>query len=143
PLVNWIKCNTDGASTISASSCGGIFRDHSADLIGCFAEKIPYCTAFFVELSGVLRAIELASQHNWHNLWLESDSALVVIAFKNDTMIPWALRNRWFNAKLLMRNMNVIVTHIYREGNDYADILGYLALDSLLLRVWFGPPLIL
>ncbi|MCI68272.1 hypothetical protein A2U01_0089532, partial [Trifolium medium] len=33
-----------GASTISASSCGGIFRDHCADLVGCFAEQIPHCT---------------------------------------------------------------------------------------------------
>jgi hypothetical protein len=41
------------------------------------------------------------------------DSALVVLAFKKNTLIPWALRNRWFNVQLLMRNMNVIVTHIY------------------------------
>jgi hypothetical protein len=83
---------------------------------------------FFAELSGALRAIEIASQHNWSNLWLELDSALVVLAFKKNTLIPWALRNRWFNVQLLMRNMNVIVTHIYREGNECADYLANIGL---------------
>jgi hypothetical protein len=31
PLASWVKCNTDGASTASASACGGLFRNHNAD----------------------------------------------------------------------------------------------------------------
>jgi ribonuclease HI len=136
PLVNWIKCNTDGASTSSSSSYGGIFRNNCADLVGCFAEKLHHCTAFFAELSGALRAIEIASQHNWSNLWLELDSALVVLAFKKNTLIPWALRNRWFNVQLLMRNMNVIVTHIYREKNECADYLANIGLGLVHFTFW-------
>jgi len=33
---------------------------------------------FFVELSRAMRAIKLAKQYNWDNLWLESDFALVL-----------------------------------------------------------------
>jgi hypothetical protein len=91
---------------------------------------------FFAELSGALRAIEIASQHNWSNLWLELDSALVVLAFKKNTLIPWALRNRWFNVQLLMRNMNVIVTHIYREGNECADYLANIGLGLVHFTFW-------
>lgn len=53
------------------------------------------------ELS-VMRATEIAFQRNWKNMWVESDSSLVVMAFNNDSMIPCDLRNRWLNCKNLL-----------------------------------------
>jgi hypothetical protein len=48
----------------------------------------------------------------------------VVLAFKNNkSSVPWNLRNRWHNAMLLYRQMNCIVSHIYREGNQVVDSL--------------------
>ncbi|GAU36565.1 hypothetical protein TSUD_277710 [Trifolium subterraneum] len=61
-LPNWIKCNIDGAS-----------KDNPA------------------ELCGAMRAIEIAHQMHWNNLWMETDSAIVVSAFKNlRNPIPWS-----------------------------------------------------
>ncbi|GAU49076.1 hypothetical protein TSUD_25350 [Trifolium subterraneum] len=61
---------------------------------------------------------------NWNNLWLESDSEMVVQAFKNiNFMVAWNLRNRWHNVKILLSRMNCIVSHIYKEGNQVADTL--------------------
>ncbi|MCI14914.1 hypothetical protein A2U01_0036049, partial [Trifolium medium] len=34
-------------------------------------------TDFFADMSGAIRAIELAYQNHWQNLWLETDSILV------------------------------------------------------------------
>jgi ribonuclease HI len=42
----------------------------------------------FAVLSGALRAIEPAHQNQWLNLWLETDSILVVKAFKSHSLIP-------------------------------------------------------
>lgn len=60
---------------------------------------------------------------DWSNIWFETDSALVVLATKKPDKVPWEVRNRWSNAMAMVRNMNCIVTHIYREGNQVADIL--------------------
>jgi len=49
--------------------------------------------ALHVELSGALRAIELANTYQWKNLWLEADSELVIKALKNPSLVPWRLRN--------------------------------------------------
>jgi ribonuclease HI len=81
PLENWVKCNTDGATNNLTSSCGGIFRNHNADFLCGFAENTGLKSAFMAELCGAMRAIELAHNRNWTNLWLESDSSLVVQAF--------------------------------------------------------------
>lgn len=61
PILDWLKCNTDGSSNNHSSSCGGIFRNNNVDFMLCFAENIGLANAFIAELSGAMRAIEIAS----------------------------------------------------------------------------------
>jgi ribonuclease HI len=147
PILNWIKCNTDGASkgNPGIASCGGIFRDHNANLIYAFAEPLGVESAFFAELCGALTAIELAFEKNWVNLWLESDSSLVVAAFKNPkNPVAWPLRNRWKNAMFMMSQMNCIITRTYREGNKVADLIANFGLNLNVPVSWIiGPDFLL
>jgi ribonuclease HI len=66
-------------------------------------------------------AMEIASQHGWNYLWIESDSGMVINAFTNISVVPWNLRNRSHNC--LSLGLNIIRSHIYREGNKCADRL--------------------
>jgi len=141
PYHNWLKCNIDGASTTTSSSCGGIFRDKDAVFKLAFAENIGGGSAFHAELSGVIRAIEMADQRGWRNLWIETDSALMVMAFKSISLIPCNLKNRWRNCNRVLENMNFIVTHIYGEGNQCTDSLANWGLTSVGLTVWMDVPL--
>ncbi|CAJ2672049.1 unnamed protein product [Trifolium pratense] len=76
-------------------------------------------SSVFAELCGAMRAIEIAYQKNWRSLWLESDSTIVVSTFNNPSKpVSWALRNRWKNVLFMISQMNCIVTHIFREGNQ-------------------------
>lgn len=68
PIFNWIKCNTDGSSTNNHSACGGIFRDSQAKFLLCFAENSGLGNAYHAELSGAMRALEIAAQYKWHTL---------------------------------------------------------------------------
>jgi ribonuclease HI len=140
PRLNWMKCNTDGAATTETASYGGIFRDHLADFRGGFAENIGKNSAFFAEILGAIRAIEIAFQNHWYNLWLETDSALVVKAFSNQALIPWQLRNRCLNSLVRTRNMNFFVSHIYREGNECADAFANLGLGLVNFVYWNDVP---
>jgi hypothetical protein len=63
------------------------FRNHKANFLCCFAENIGTKSAFMAEICGAMRAIELANCRNWKNLWLESNSTLVVMAFKSSILI--------------------------------------------------------
>jgi ribonuclease HI len=140
PNLLWTKCNTDGSSTSTSSACGGIFRNHDSDLLLCFAENTGEGNAFHAELSGAMRAIELAKQYNWNNLWLECDSSLVIKAIKNQSIVPWNLRNRWNNCLITIRSMNFIASHVFREGNTCADALANAGLSLTHLRVWLHVP---
>ncbi|XP_058753249.1 uncharacterized protein LOC131626447 [Vicia villosa] len=94
PLENWVKVNTDGAANNVSSACGGIFRSSTCDFIVGFSENLGLHNAFYAEISGAMRAIEVAQQHQWQHLWLETDLTPVVKAFNNQASIPWILRNR-------------------------------------------------
>jgi ribonuclease HI len=129
PSPCWIKCNTDGSANNNTSACAGLFRNSQADFVLCFEENVGTGNAFHAELSGAMRAIEIAAANSWSNLWLELDSSLVVNAFHNNSAIPWSLQNRWENCIYLLGSMNFIVSHIYKEGNQCADALANFGLS--------------
>jgi len=54
PLINWIKCNSDGAVVGSPGllACGGIFRDSQARFISCFAEGLGISNSIILEVTG-------------------------------------------------------------------------------------------
>ncbi|GAU26294.1 hypothetical protein TSUD_55920 [Trifolium subterraneum] len=142
PIVSWIKCNIDGTAKgcPGPATCGGIFRDSNAAVVGCFAQNLHISTAFHAELIGAILAIELASKNGWISLWLETDSQLVSMAFKNHGLVPWRLRNRWLNCVELTKNMRFIISHIFREGNRCADKIASIGLQSNSFIWWDSIP---
>jgi hypothetical protein len=96
PLQGWVKCNTDGTSVGNPgiAACAGIFRNNLGANLGCFAHYIGVANALYAEIMGIILAIECAVDRNWRQLWIESDSMLVISAFKNVSIIPWPLKNR-------------------------------------------------
>jgi hypothetical protein len=140
PSPGWIKCNTDGAANSTTSAAGGIFRDSLANFLSCFTENMGGGSAFHSELSVILRETEIAFQRGWKNMWIETDSSLAVMAFKNDSAIPCDPRNRWKNCKCLLYCMNFMITHVYRDGNKCADKLASIGLDLHGFTVWLCMP---
>jgi hypothetical protein len=66
---------------------------------------------------------------------------LVVNAFKNPEVgVAWPLRNRWKNALTKSRQMNFLVTHVFREGNKVADLVANLGLNISLFTSWTMAP---
>jgi hypothetical protein len=111
PNVSWIKCNIDGAALGSPghAACAGVFRGHEAQYLGGFSVNLGISFAFHAELLGVMNAIEIAHEKGWWNLWLETDSLMVTLAYKSSSMVPWMLRNRWNNCMVMLKDMNFIL----------------------------------
>lgn len=130
PCQGWVKCNVDGSSVMGASSlgCGGIFCRNSRELSLAFAEPLSWNNSFIAQFYSVLRGIEIAFDRGWSNLWVESDSTIVVngFCFVNEALIPWQLRNRWNFCTKLLLDMNFIISYICREGNSCAYFFGKL-----------------
>jgi len=134
--------NTDGAVTKNPpkAACGGIFRSSEGFTRGCFAQNLSTESAFIAEIYGAILAIEITHSKNWNHIWLETDSMLLMLAFKNNHMVPWSIRNRWSNCMKVTRNMNFLVSHIYREDNVCADALANIGLNIQGFVWWQDAP---
>ncbi|KAL8480976.1 hypothetical protein ACS0TY_027491 [Phlomoides rotata] len=126
PPVGVLKKNIDGSAAGSPGQLTGwgVFRDHFGVFRGCFTVSHGSGYAFEAELATTLYAIELVHDKGWSNIWLESDSSYVVHILKSSHFeIPWRLLARWHRVRRLRPNLNMVVSHIYREGNAVADRL--------------------
>lgn len=131
PILNWVKCNIDGASlgNPGPSSCGDIFRNSNAEFLGPFAMNLGVSNSIYAKLHGAMIAIETSFNRGRKHLWLETDSMLVTHAFKSKLVVPWHLRNRWENCLHHASFMSFFITHMYREGNHCADKIAVIGLS--------------
>lgn len=73
-----------------------------------FAKNLGYGSSLIDELSGRMQEFEIASRNNWRNLWIETDSMLVVLALESITTVPWSLKNRGFYHRLKILGKNEV-----------------------------------
>jgi ribonuclease HI len=61
PFFNLVKCNFDGSTKGSPgpTTCGEIFRDKNANILGGFVVNVHITIAFQTELHGLINAIEI------------------------------------------------------------------------------------
>lgn len=57
-------------------------------------QNIGFASAAEAELSALMYAVEKAVEMNWTDIWIESDSLVVVKAFTSGASVPWQIRNR-------------------------------------------------
>jgi len=124
PTAFWVKVNTDGSVIGNHGAYGGFFLDHLGTFFGAFTCNLGSCSVFIVEVHGFILALEYVAQRRWSNIWLESDLTSTCLVFKNLSLVSVLLRNRWHNARSLV--LQVISSHIFREGNYYVDRLAYM-----------------
>ncbi|KAL8513006.1 hypothetical protein ACS0TY_019250 [Phlomoides rotata] len=138
PPIRFIKVNIDGGAAGAPSQLTdrGVFRDNFGVFRGCFAMQHGSGFAFEVELATDFSTVEIAFDKHWLHLWLETDSVYVVNIFKCHTsLVPWKLLVQWHRVHRMMGDMQIVVSHIFREGNASADRLTREPVDGF---EWWG-----
>jgi len=98
--------------------------------LGCFAVNLGPSSAIIAEFCAAMIAIEVAFEKGWRKLWLETDSRIVMLTFSSSFLVLWCIRNRWANCLFKTRQMDFIVSHIYRDENTCSDILANFGLTA-------------
>lgn len=120
PIVCWlppkpgcIKINCDGSSFGSTSgSIGFILRNSNTDFMGALCQNICHATALEAEFCAFMLAIEKCKELGLTDIWLETDSLLVVKAFHSMKGIPWRLQARWWNCMMFCKKVRSQCSHI-------------------------------
>ncbi|XP_019435162.1 PREDICTED: uncharacterized protein LOC109341675 [Lupinus angustifolius] len=142
PLMGWVKINIDGVAKGSPGHAGGgaIFRDGKGKCLGCLASYFNIQHSLFAEVLAAIKAIQIAHAKGWFLIWLECDSTSVVDIFKGIKPVPWKLSNLMNKCNRLMMDMQVQVSHIFREENACADRLANFGVNYRLDYWWESPP---
>ncbi|CAN1808037.1 Putative ribonuclease H protein At1g65750 [Linum perenne] len=122
----WVVLNTDGSVLHNSKSAaaGGLIRDDSGRFLAAFSVNLGRCSITRAELRGLITGLDLAWDRGWRKVAVQCDSwaALALIANESEPTHQHArevlaLRN------LLVRDWEVTLTHVFREGNQAADFL--------------------
>lgn len=143
PDRGWIKLNTDGSVDKGHAGFGGLLRDHNGAPICAYVCKAPRVDSFMVELWGIWRGVQLASNMGIKFIWVESDSMSAVKSINREQplyapMASACLECIW---ETLTKFDKYRVSHSYRESNKAADCLSKMEVkgrdDVVLLPVDF------
>ena len=124
-LLGLAPLSTNGFAHGSPGHAGSndISHDHQGGMLDCFSSYIDIYNSFFAEIFAVILALEMAKDKGWLNLWIEYDFAFVIQAFSNPSIVPCKLHKRWEACQFFCKNIVLVLSHIYREGNFCVDKL--------------------
>lgn len=98
--------------------CGGIFWNEFGDHLDNFGCNLGPVNALYAELMRRILVMEATISKKWTNMWLESDSSLVILAYRNSYIVLWRIRNIWVICLSKLRNFNFLLrTYITKEIN--------------------------
>ncbi|KAI3457760.1 hypothetical protein Pfo_014423 [Paulownia fortunei] len=138
PNVGWVKLNTDEAAKGQAGQAGvgGVFRDHLGYVILAFQDFIEIQNSIFAEVFALHRGLEHAKEQGMTNIWIELDAQPVIQLISSTSHGHWRLQEMLAKSKYIMSQMNVIITHTYREGNRVADFLAKDACNTQISKTF-------
>nr|XP_027108979.1 uncharacterized protein LOC113728817 [Coffea arabica] len=116
--------NTDGCSkgNPGVSGGGGVLRDSNGiPLIG-FSAYLGETTSLCAEVRALLIGLQTCVHRGFQNLYVQSDSLLLVGILQNRIQCPWKIRREIRQIWQLVKDPDRF-SHCYREANKVADVL--------------------
>ncbi|CAI0443132.1 unnamed protein product [Linum tenue] len=126
PPPEWV-CLNSGGSVLSESvlaAAGGLIRDHLGRCLSAFTLNLGACTITQAELRGAVEGLNLAWDKGYRRVRVQLDSQCAVQLIRHVNTGNHhcaAILDRF--RELLSRHWEVIIEHVYREGNRCADFL--------------------
>jgi len=109
--------------------------------MGGYAVNIGLGSSILAENIGfVMFTTEKAYNQGWNNLWVESDSQVVVMNLNIKGVVSWTISKGRNNCHVVISQMNFICIHKYKEGNYVADSLASHAHNILHFQWWDEEP---
>ncbi|XP_043705324.1 uncharacterized protein LOC122655171 [Telopea speciosissima] len=91
------------------------------------------------ELAAFIAGVKEARDLGIDKLWIESDSAAMVVAILS-CKIPWQVLQKWWSISHFLDSIQWRLTHCYREANALADALANYAARQQCDRKWTSTP---
>ncbi|CAN0912818.1 Putative ribonuclease H protein At1g65750 [Linum grandiflorum] len=121
----WFTLNSDGSVDANGrAAAGGVIRNEHGDISIAFAMNLGKCSITRAELRGILEGMKLAWSKGIRKLAIQTDSlcALQLLHTLESMDHQHAAILLQFN-ELSLRDWEIKLSHVFREGNVMADSL--------------------
>ncbi|KAF5207701.1 hypothetical protein FRX31_002711 [Thalictrum thalictroides] len=119
----FVALNVDGSAQNGQAAGGGIIRNNKGQHIINFFNYYGTGTNNMAETRALLDGLALCMELGLDKIQIQTDSKLVVQWFGSRASIPWSLSKWWKEIRERAAMMNILIVHVYREGNKVADFL--------------------
>ncbi|PKU61591.1 Putative ribonuclease H protein [Dendrobium catenatum] len=123
PKLPYVKLNTDGSVGLKTAGAGGIIRDFCGEVVVAFATPLQTNDVISAELNALILGLELCIKYGCNSVLIELDAIFIVQSIKDGATGNANYFYLFRKVKNIMNEMNVFISHIYREGNVCADWL--------------------
>ncbi|KAL0303262.1 UNVERIFIED_CONTAM: putative ribonuclease H protein [Sesamum radiatum] len=130
PDPGWVKLNTNGASkgNPGLAGAGGNVREYEGKVIFAFSEPIGLTNNMVAEMHVVLRGLGICLKKGFSKVWLELDALYIIHLISKQVRGAWYIQNMLQHIQYLQQ-MEVRISHIFREENQAADYFANQALE--------------
>ncbi|XP_060200320.1 uncharacterized protein LOC132628562 [Lycium barbarum] len=129
PYDGWYKCNSDGASrgNPGPSSYGFCVRNCHGDLVYTECKELGINTSMVAKAMALKKGLMYCFENDLQPLIMETDSLIMKNVVEGIWECPWSIVAEVDIIKKLKARCNVLILHVYREGNSLAYFLTNLA----------------
>jgi len=93
------------------------------------------------EAAAMRNGIKAAVHNGFQNIHVEGDNKTLIQALTDQIDVPWPIHTLVQDIKLYLQQCNnIIITHIFREGNFAADWVAKQGLSIQSIVVWNEVP---
>ncbi|KAH0701521.1 hypothetical protein KY285_015799 [Solanum tuberosum] len=132
PPINWLKCNTDGASKGNhrPSSTTFCIRDHLGDLVIVKGFKIQDTTNIVAEARAITEGLLFCKDKLTEHVIIESDYMVMVQILEGRWDTLWSVALEVNKINELRGCLSARVHHSFKEGNILADYFANLVFHA-------------
>ncbi|OVA20883.1 Ribonuclease H domain [Macleaya cordata] len=130
PPPGYFILNTDGSASDLSAAGGGVIRDNQGWIVAAFHRFYGSGTNNLAESRALLDGLDLCSQMGIRRIAVRVDSNLVASWYHYNRNIPWRVLRWWQKIRHLAQDLDLIVSHAYREVNAPADFMANMGLSS-------------
>ncbi|CAN1193235.1 Putative ribonuclease H protein At1g65750 [Linum perenne] len=124
--VGWITVNSDGSfdARLGRAAAGGLARDSEGRCRFAYTMNLGSCSITRAEMRGASEGLRRAWDAGFGRVELQMDSRVAITLLNSDDRLrtQHGLEIDKFK-ELKNRNLEVVIKHVYREGNHAADHL--------------------
>ncbi|OVA09801.1 Ribonuclease H domain [Macleaya cordata] len=130
PPPGYFILNTDGASADLLAAGGGVIRDNRGNIVAAFYSFYGPGTNNLAESRALLDGLLLCRQIGIRRIAVRVDSKLVASWYHLKYKIPWTILRWWNKIRETARNLDLLVSHVYRELNAPADAMANMGFST-------------